>query len=342
MLSKEEKINSVLTKIAKIVDPVIEKLLNFYVDPKYRDIVKYQIFTGGKRLRPALAIVCCRLFGGKINDVLYPAAGCEILHNYSLILDDIVDEGPIRRNRITLWQKYGKAIAECISIDYVASAFEAANHSKYSKEISELYVNTAKTAVNGEILDLLFETKERKNEPYLKKKKHHQINVKDYLKIVGMKTAVVFQACCEIGGICARANKEELENLRKFGFNLGIAGQIRDDILDIFGKREKFGKEITHDIKEGKLGNIVIVYALEKIGQNEKENLLKIMKDGNLSENEIKRAVEIIEESGALKKAQKLAERFASKAKNFSKIFPENKWKKILLDLSDFMVERYY
>ena len=117
-MALENELNLVLAKFRKIVDPVIKRVLISGVDKKFHDIVSYQISTGGKRLRPALAIISCLALGGKIKDVLYPAAGLEILHNYTLIIDDMIDNDQERRGKPTLWSKFGESIAQCVGIDY--------------------------------------------------------------------------------------------------------------------------------------------------------------------------------------------------------------------------------
>jgi len=336
----EEKINALLNETKEKVDPIIKKILNSYVKTKYRPLVEYQIFTGGKRLRPALTILSYHLCGGKSKEILYPAAGLEILHVYSLIIDDIIDESNLRRNQPTLWKKYGRSIAECIAIDYIASAFQTINFSKFSKKLCDLFVKTAKISVNGEILDLLLETKRKKDEPYINQERYSLATLKDYLEMVSLKTSTLTQTCCEVGGICANANENELKKLRKFGFYLGIGGQIRDDILDVFGKKEKFGKEIGHDIKEGKLGNILIVMALEKSEKEKRKKILEIMKKKEPTQEEINKIIEIIKKENIFSTAQKIGEGFIERAKSFLKDFPNNKWKELLFNLADFVVKR--
>jgi geranylgeranyl diphosphate synthase type I len=340
MLSKEEKINSVLTKIAKIVDPVIEELLSFYVDPKYRDIVKYQIFTGGKRLRPALIITCCKLLDGRIKDAIYPAAGLEILHNYSLIIDDIIDNSNLRRQKPTLWAKFGRTIAQCISVDYSAAAFQAANLTKEPVKISELFAKTMKTVVNGEISDILFEQKERKEEPYIIKNRYQNITEKDYFKMVSKKTAILFQTCCEAGGIVASAKKKDLEALRNYGFNLGVAFQIKDDILDIFGEKKSITKKIGKDIREGKGGNIVILLALKELPKREKEKLLKIIRKRVIKNRDIIETLKLIRKTNSYQRAYQFSKSFVEKAKASLNLLPQNKWNTILREIADFAIER--
>ena len=339
-IKKKNKIKLFLKKTAKTIDPVIKELLGSYINKRTKKILNYQILTGGKRIRPALSILSCQLVGGKIKDVLCPAAGLEILHNYSLIIDDIIDHSELRRERPTCWVKFGKSIAQCLGTDYSATAFQAANQSKNPILISEIFAKTVKTGVDGEILDILFEQKGREDEPYIVKNRYLKITDKDYLKMASRKTASLFQTCCEVGGICAGAKPKEIRALRNYGLNLGIAFQIRDDILDIFGKRKSFGKKIGKDIIERKLGNIIILYTLKKLSQSQKEKFLKIMRKRRITNRDIKEAMELIKKTQSYQKAYLLGKKYILKVKQSLKALPQNKWNDILRDIADFVMER--
>ena len=250
-----------IKRYSKMVEKPMKEILGSFLEKKFQKLAFYQISTGGKRLRPALSILSCQLLGGKIKDVLYPAAGIEILHNYTLIVDDIIDHSHLRRNQPTLWFKFGTSIAECLGMIYAASIFQAAQRSKFPSKINEIFASTLKKIIQGEILDILFERAGRENEPYISENRYFEISEKDYLKMVSQKTAALFEAACEVGGICANGKEKEIQALKNYGFNLGIAFQIRDDVLDIFGEEKKFGKKIGKDIEERKGGNFLILLA---------------------------------------------------------------------------------
>lgn len=327
-------------KITKAVNPKIKELLNLYTAPRFRKLVNYQIEAGGKRFRPLLTVTSCLACGGKMNDALYPAAGLEILHNYSLIIDDIIDHSRLRRGKPTVWAKFGTSMAKCAAIDYSAAMFQAANRSKKPAQISELFAKTVKTIVEGEILDILFEQSGRTDEKFVVKNRYKKISQKDYFSMAGKKTAVLIQTCCEVGGICARAKKKEIESLKKYGFNLGVAFQISDDVLDIFGQQEKFGKKIGNDIKERKLGNIVIFYAQKELSLPDKKRVLSILRQTRIKNGDIKEAIRIIKKTQAKEKALKLGSGFVRKAKRSLKVLPKNKWSRALEDIADFAIER--
>jgi geranylgeranyl diphosphate synthase type I len=336
----KDKLNLIFKTITKTIDPVIEELLDFYVDKKFRKIVKYQILTGGKRIRPALIITCCKLLDGRIKDATYPAAGLEILHNYSLIIDDIIDNSNLRRRKPTLWAKFGRTIAQCISVDYTAAAFQAANRSKEPVKISELFAKTMKIVVGGEILDILFERTGREGEPYIVKNRYQKIGEKDYFEMISKKTATLFQTCCQVGGICAKAKERQIEALSNYGFNLGIAFQIKDDILDIFGKERAFGKKIGKDVKERKGGNIVILFALKKLNLANKKKLQKILRKRRINKNDIEEVINLIKKTDAYQKAYQLGKNFIGEAKKNLLLLPQNKWNNILREIADFVMER--
>ncbi len=337
---EKQKINIFLESLAKKVEPAVNKLLTDNTDKKFHKIIKYQVATGGKKLRPALAIISCRLLGGKIEDAIYPAAGIEILHNYTLIIDDIIDHGILRRGKPTVWKKFGVSVAECAGADYTATAFSAANFSKYPVAISQIFSETLKTIFDGELYDVLFEQGGREDEPYVIENRYLKVGKENYYKMIEKKTAFLFGMCCKIGGICADGKDNHLEALRKYGFNLGMAFQIQDDLLDIFGDESKFKKEIGKDVKERKLGNIVICIAFESFSESQRKDFLKIIQKKIINEKDVKKAIEIIKKTDAEVKAKHLAEVFFRKAKDSLKDLPENKWNLMLNNLVDIVNQR--
>ena len=335
------KIKLFLESVDKEISPVIKEVLDLYVDKNNRELVNYQIFTDGKRIRPGLMILTCQMMGGKEKDVIYPAVGIEILHNCSLIIDDIIDNGKIRRGEKTTWVKYGKSIAECISLTYTASIFQAANSSKYPKEISDVFAKTIKTAVDGEISDLFFDQIEV-DELYVKQKRYRykDIDKKDYLKMIEQKTASVIQACCEIGGICANANKNQIKIIKQLGYNIGMAGQIKDDILDIFGKQNIIKKKRYKDIIEGNIGNAVILFALEELSKKDEQRFLNIISKKEKNNKDIKEIMSMINKTKAEEKSLKLGEYFTGKAKQNLEALPQNNYNKFFQIMCDYIIER--
>ncbi|MFH1048381.1 MAG: polyprenyl synthetase family protein [Patescibacteria group bacterium] len=340
MAKVNKEIDNFAEKIAQAVDRKIIEVLDLGVDKKIKNLVNYQAISGGKRLRPMLAILSCLMCGGKLKDVLYPAAGLEILHNHSLIIDDIIDDSKIRRNRTTLWAKFGRSTAECVSIDYAAATFQAANRSKNPIKISEVFSRIMKSLVEGEILDNLFDIKKRKEEIYIVQNRYKKVLLADYLNMIGKKTAVLTENCCEVGGLCAGVKKSQIEHLKKFGFCIGMAGQIKDDILDVFGEDKIIGKKVGKDIMQGCRGNIVILTAMGELSGMDKTIFCKVLCKDKVNDKEIKVAINLIKKTDSYQKSMKIGRSFAAKAKKELGFLPQNKWNDALNKLADFIIER--
>lgn len=340
MSIERSKFNPTLKQLSNLIEPIIDSVLTSHLEKKNHFLFKYQVKTGGKKLRPALAIISCKLLGGKLKDVLYPAAGLEILHNYTLIIDDIVDNSNLRREKPTLWFKFGNSIAQCVSIGYSASVFQTINNSKNPKKIAEILAKAMKAISDGQILDILFEQGGREKESYVVKNRYKSITKNDYFKMIGKKTAYLFQACCEIGAVSASASEKQIAALKDYGFNLGIAFQIQDDILDIFGSEEKFGKKIGKDIIEKKLGNTIIFFALKELNDKGKQKILGIMRKKHIKNKDIKEAIKLINQTKSRQKARQLAEEFIEKAKRNLNFLPKNKWNNILREIANFTLKR--
>lgn len=336
----ETDIVMALLAITAIVDPVIKEVLGTYLDNRSKEAAIYQVSSGGKRIRPALAIISCLSLNGKVEDVIYPAAGLEILHNTSLIVDDIIDHSMLRRGLATEWAKYGRSLAECMALAYSSAIFQAAIRSREPILLTELFAKTMKVLVDGELLDILFEQHSRKDEPFVVKNRYSVVTNKDYIEMVGKKTSALLEACCETGAICAKASKKQIAALKSYGYNFGIAFQIQDDILDIFGEQGQFGKKIGKDIEERKLGNCVMSFAFNELSAENKNSVFAILQKEVINDEDIHNIVNVIAETSGRKKACDLAKLFADNAKKELKNLPKNKWTKLLEEFVDFVIER--
>lgn len=340
-MQKADSMKSKIQVVTQKVDPAIYELLCTHVEQRCQNLAKYQISCGGKRLRPTLAFLSCELLGGKEEDVLYPAASLEILHNSTLIIDDIIDHSDTRRGNKTVWKKYGTSMAECFSMDYVASVFQGAMKSPKPKELTELFAKTLKTIVDGEVDDILFERSGRESEPFVQENRFENITEEDYHLMAEKKTAALIKASCETGGICAGGSASDVELLGEYGFNIGVAFQIRDDILDIFGDEKEFGKKIGKDIIEKKLGNIVVLFAIKELNAQEREELLSILNTSQaIQDSQVESAINLIKKTSANEKASKLAEEFVEKALMVLNKLPKNEANNTLAEIATFIVQR--
>lgn len=330
-----------LLDINDLVSPVINELLAKDIEPFTSEVALYQCSVGGKRIRPALVVISGQVFGADVNDLLYPAAAVEILHNSTLIVDDIIDHSEFRRNEPTCWNKYGKSIAECSSFMYLTSVFSGLSGSPHVAALIELYCRTTKIVIDGEIKDILFERSGRDNEPFVVKHRYHQISKDDYFKMIGQKTAILLQACCQAGAICASANDQQVNDIGEFGYNLGMAFQVRDDILDIFGSEKDFGKKIGKDIIEKKMGNFVILSALAKLDDDDRVVMQNIFEGSTeVTDAEIMVVTDLINKTDARKEADDVASGFIQKAFLALENLPQNEHTDDLRSMISYIADR--
>lgn len=238
---------------------------NFLKAPEglYEPIV-YTLDLGGKRLRPALCLAACELFSGTLSDALNAAIGLELFHNFTLLHDDIMDKSPIRRGRPTVYKKWNSSRAILSGDTIFAKAYDYIGRVDKEKlpEVHQIFTKTAIEVCEGQQYDMEFEDR--------------SIVAKDeYLEMIRLKTAVLLAASLKTGAIIGEASEEDAERIYRFGENLGMAFQLKDDLLDAYADQEKFGKKTGNDIVTNKK-TFLIITALEKAKEQDKASLLEL------------------------------------------------------------------
>jgi geranylgeranyl diphosphate synthase type II len=205
--------------------------------PELYEPINYSMQLGGKRLRPTLLLLACNAFGGDIKNALHAAIGIEVFHNFTLLHDDIMDNAPLRRNKPTVHQKWNNNIAILSGDTMFVKAYQQVLQTKHHHiiELLELFSKTAIEVCEGQQLDMNFETQTN-------------ININNYLQMIELKTAVLLAAALKMGSIIGNASAENANYMYEFGRNIGIAFQLQDDILDVYGNQENFGKMVGGDI----------------------------------------------------------------------------------------------
>jgi len=285
-----------LEQIQEIIQQKV-KILNFSGQPvELYEPIHYTLNLGGKRLRPALCLLACDMFEGDMDDALGPATGIEIFHNFTLLHDDIMDQAPIRRGKTTVYKKWNQNIAilsgdtmMALAYGYIMEAPE-----KVRTDVFFVFNKTAIEVCEGQQYDMNFETQAH-------------VTIPDYIEMIRLKTAVLLAGSLKIGALIGGASIDDAEKLYKFGENLGIAFQLKDDLLDAFGEEDKFGKMKGGDIISNKKTYLYLkafelatgksrdeiryFFSPEMINQNEKiEGVLRIYEKLNIrqfTENEI-------------------------------------------------------
>ncbi len=248
---------------------------SFSHDPKelYEPIV-YSLSQCGKRLRPVFTLMACDLFGGDIQKALPQALAIELLHNFTLIHDDLMDQSPIRHGKETVFKKWNPKLAILSGDALFVLAYTYTLHADADRlpKILNVFNSTALQACEGQQLDLNFENRK-------------EVSLEDYLEMIRLKTAVLFGASLKLGALIAGASEENMQLIYDFGVHVGIGFQLKDDLLDLYGKEEIFGKRTGQDIVENKK-TFLFVKAMSTADPNTRNILLDYFHEKKLPEEE--------------------------------------------------------
>lgn len=227
------------------------------------DPVSYILSIGGKRLRPVLTLIGTDIFDGKIEDTYQSALGIEMFHNFTLLHDDIMDDAPLRRGMDTVHEKWDVNSAILSGDVMFVEAFVKVTSCKteYLRAVLDLFNVTASEVCEGQHLDMEFETR-------------NDVTIPEYIEMIKLKTSVLVGCALKLGAILADATEEQANLIYDFGLNLGIAFQIQDDILDVYGDAALFGKQVGGDILANKK-TYLLLNALELAKGDKKAELEK-------------------------------------------------------------------
>ncbi len=264
---------------------------------------------GGKRMRPILILLMARNFG-KISDVTqHSAVGLEMLHTASLVHDDVVDESGERRGQASVNATYNNKVAVLVG-DYILSTALLQVSYSHSEEIVRYLAEVGRVLSNGEILQLSSISNE-------------EISEDVYYQVIRQKTAALFEACAGIGALSVNASALQVEEAKRFGQNLGVIFQIRDDIFDYYDSKE-IGKPTGNDMLEGKL-TLPVIYALKSSGDEEMLRLARKVKAREVTSDEIAQLVAFTKKNGGIEYADKRMWDFHAECMNFLDNFVADK-----------------
>jgi geranylgeranyl diphosphate synthase type II len=292
--------------------------------------VQYCLEDGGKRVRPLMALLACNMFDGEIDNILAPAVGMEVFHNFTLMHDDIMDEAPLRRGKPSVYKKWNSNTAILSGDVMFAMAIEqiAKTPVKHLKPILDLFNKTVIEVCEGQQFDMNFEILDKVTEDA-------------YLNMIRLKTAVLPAACLKAGAIVAGASENDAKLIYDFGENVGIAFQIKDDWLDIFGDEETFGKKSGGDIVANKK-TWLYIKAFELANESQLRDLRNAFTNRIFNPDEkISMVKNVYLQLQLDRLALEKMEEFNSKAFGFlDKIPVADKKKKLLRELAQNLIDR--
>jgi octaprenyl-diphosphate synthase len=323
MFTPIDKIKNILKDDIKKYNHVFSSIMSSDVILVDR-IAKYIVRHKGKGFRPLLVLMSARLSGSSTEATYTLASVVEILHTATLVHDDVVDDAVVRRGFPSINAMWKNKISVLMGDYLLAKSLIGATESG-KLEFMNVLANTSKRLSKGELLQI-------------EKSRKLDITENEYYKIVSDKTAALISACCELGALSVNASKEKLEAMKQYGENLGIAFQIKDDLLDFEGNQNIVGKPIGADLKEKKI-TLPLLLSFKKAPFNEKKFILKILKKG-VNSHDIKHILQFCDKYEGITKSLDTAKLYANNAKSSLKIFPDNEYKEVAEKFVDYVISR--
>lgn len=314
----------------KLIDNALQKTLSFDSELTLYKAVKYLPLAGGKRLRPIISMLCCESTGGKKEDAIPFGVALELVHNFTLVHDDIMDRDEFRRGRRTTHMRFGKSIAINAGNVLFSTAFETLSKSSLEdrlvRKLTKDIAITAREIAEGQDMDIDFEEKT-------------YISEKEYLKMVEKKTARIIETGAMGGAIIGKGSETQVKKLAEYGRLIGVAFQIWDDILGLLGNPKITGKPVGNDIVRGKK-TLIVIHGLNHANKEDRKTLLNIIGKEDMSNEELENTVEIFRKTNSIGYAENMAMSLVEKAKENLNILPESDSKQVLSMVAEYCVKR--
>jgi len=320
--------------IEEIFAPVKNELEQFEIKfnnalhsdvPLADQVVRYISKRRGKRLRPVLVFLSGKLHGEVTPKTMNASIVIELLHTATLVHDDVVDNSDLRRGSPTVNNLWDNKISVLVG-DLLFSRTLTAMLELYDLEALAILSDAAKLVTEGELLQIELD---------------HDFEMDEgtYFDLISKKTAALFEASCELGALSIKNDSESRLRMKKFGKNLGIAFQIKDDLLDYIGSSTKIGKPTGNDIRENKV-TLPLIYALANAKASDRQRILDIMDQEDRNDEEINQIINFVKERGGVDYSFAIAKSYAEKAQNILNAYPESEIRTTLKNLVDFAVNR--
>jgi octaprenyl-diphosphate synthase len=281
--------------------------------------------SGGKRVRPAVLLMAARLSGYKGDRAVLHASVVEFIHTATLVHDDIIDGADLRRGRLAVHSRWGNDITVLLG-DYLYIKSMAMALTQDSLDIIRLLCDVTLRMIEGELYQLT-------------KTGDVDISEEEHFEIIRRKTAFLFGGCAEIGGMLGSVTAEQRVALRDYGFNLGIAFQLVDDLLDYTADAEALGKPVGGDLREGKV-TLPIILLLRRGGEEADRLIRQVVNDRAVGPDQWREILRLLTEHRSTDQAYESALEYATRAKSCLSAFPSSQERDALLALTDYVVSR--
>lgn len=291
--------------------------------------IEYALSFGGKRLRPMLTLIACEMFGGNIEDAMNVALGIEMYHNHTLLHDDVMDKADVRRGQPTVHRKWGENSAILSGDAMLILAYRYVQRTKSNLgKVLELFTETTLQICEGQQFDMEFESRD-------------DVSVDEYMEMIRLKTAVLLACSLKAGALVAGASDKDADSIYEYGIQIGLAFQLQDDILDVYGDEKVFGKKIGGDILCDKK-TFLLLTALKKSSFDEIEEFNKWIGNGDAVPcDKIKAVTALYDKLEVRKDAEDLMAHCYKKAMDcLENIDVPSEKKTILLSLTEKLIGR--
>lgn len=328
MIDSPNKFSRVYNKELEKIEKRLSRLLEGKKPESLYEPCSYILNGGGKRLRPFLLLVSAKAVGGNFKDVYNAAIAVEILHNFTLAHDDIMDNSEKRRGRLTLHKKYDVNTAILAGDSLIALAYESLlkDCKQNTKEIISTFTRGIIEVCEGQSLDKEFELRQA-------------VSIDEYKEMIYKKTAALVEMSCSIGAQICDAAKQEVKAVSDYGKYLGMAFQIQDDLLDVVAEENEFGKTIGSDLLEGKK-TYLFLRALEKAKGKDKIDLLKIIERKGIQRSEIDHYKNLYIKLDVLKDAEREIVKYTKLALKNLFSLPNEEGKNLMNWLANVLINR--
>lgn len=316
-------------RIGKINDYLMQTM-DVIEDKNLRKAMSHYPAAGGKRLRPLLATIACEAVGGKASSAIPYGAALELVHNFTLVHDDVMDKDDTRRGIKTVHAAFGVPEAILAGDALFARAFEVAIESDIDEErlvqLVDILARSVRLLAEGQQMDMDFESRK-------------SVNASEYIKMIERKTAVLYSAAAQGGGIVGGATDEQEEALKEYGRLIGLGFQIWDDVLDLISTQEAFGKPVLNDLRNGKK-TLIVINALEDLHAEDRENLFAVLGNKHATTEQLVEVRDILDRGGFIDHTTAVANGYVKEAKEKLAGLDDTKHKKCLMAFADYMVTR--